>query len=117
MDMRKLIFDDDSFDGIWSSGSIYHVRKHDVARVVQEFERVLKIDGVVALNFKLGKGEKLENNPKSYGGSPRYFAYYTEKEITGIFSRFGFRELASCVFPEEIFGDKIRQMWFRLAGA
>ena len=60
MDMRRLLFDDDYFDGIWASGCIYHVIKSDVRKVIKEFRRVLKIDGVVGLSFKLGKGEGLE---------------------------------------------------------
>ena len=89
MDMREMLFDDGSFDGTWSSGSIYHVTKVDVRVVIMEFARVLRKDGVVALNFKLGKGEGLEDNPKSYGGSARYFAYYSEREVAGLFADAG----------------------------
>jgi ubiquinone/menaquinone biosynthesis C-methylase UbiE len=114
MDMRELVFEDGSFDGIWSSGSIYHVTKSDVKGMIEEFRRVLKIDGVLGLNFKLGKGEGIEDNPRSYGSSPRYFAYYTKQEMTGIFKEFGFEELDSCLYPKEIFGDTIQQVWFKL---
>jgi ubiquinone/menaquinone biosynthesis C-methylase UbiE len=114
MNMRNMLFDDDLFDGIWASGCIYHVKKSDVREVIKEFRRVLKIDGVIGLNFKLGKGEGLEDNPKSYSGFPRYFAYYTKQEMEDILKDFGFKELGSCTYPEEIFGDNIQQMWFRL---
>lgn len=112
-DMRKLSFADESFDGIWSSGSIYHVTKSDAKKVIEEFSRVLKPQGVVAISFKLGHGEGMEANPKSYSGSPRYFAYYTRDEMKDMFSRFGFEELESCTYPEEIFGANNQQMWFR----
>lgn len=112
MDMRDLLFDDDSFDAIWTSGCIYHVRKSEVRKVISEFRRVLKSDGVLGLNFKLGDGEGLESNPKSYSGHPRYFAYYSKEEMEGLFREFGFEEIESCTFPEEIFGDDILQMWF-----
>jgi len=113
MDMRKLVFDDNSIDGIWSSGSIYHVAKSDVDKVAKEFRRVLKKDGVVAVNFKLGQGEGMEANPKSYSGSPRYFAYYTEDEMKNLFTSVGFEIIESCLFPEEIYEATIPQMWFR----
>ncbi len=113
MDMRRLSFDDNFFDGIWSSGSIYHVTKSEAGKVIREFRRVLKIDGVVTVNFKLGSGEGMEANPKSYSGFQRYFAYYTRDEMIDIFGSFGFEELESCTYPEEIFGDNIQQMWFR----
>lgn len=119
MDMRRLAFGDDSFDGIWSSGSIYHVTKADIGKVIAEFARVLRPGGVVALNFKLGDGEGLEQKPKSYSGpvegdTPRYFAYYTKAEMTSLFAQHGFHEFTSTTFPQEIFGDDIQMMWFGL---
>jgi ubiquinone/menaquinone biosynthesis C-methylase UbiE len=114
MDMRHLEFNDDSFDGIWASGSIYHVPKSQVSQVIQEFRRVHKIDGVASLNFKLGTGEGMEANPKSYGGYPRYFAYYSKEEMKALFDTHDFKELESCMYPEEIYKDRIQQMWFRL---
>lgn len=113
MDMRRLSFKDDFFDGICSSGSIYHVTKSDVKKVIKEFRRVLKMKGVVAISFKLGQGEGIEANPKSYSGSPRYFAYYSENEMGKLFSSLDFEELESCTYPEEIFGANNQQMWFR----
>lgn len=114
MDMRNLSFDDDFFEGIWASGSIYHVPKSTIGELIREFRRVLKPNGILAINFKLGKGEGMEEQPKSYQGSSRYFAYYTEQEMRDILGNFGFEVLESCTYPEEIFGDNIQQMWFKL---
>lgn len=114
MDMRNLLFEDESFEGIWASGSIYHVPKAELGKVLHEFQRVLKDDGVLSLNFKLGKGEGMESDPKSFGGSPRYFAHYTEQEMKNLVQDLGFSEIESCRYPEEAFNDKIQQMWFRL---
>ncbi len=113
MDIRDLLFDNDCFDGIWASGCIYHVQKSEMRHVISEFRRVLKSDGVLGLNFKLGEGEGLESNPKSYSGHPRYFAYYSKEEMVDLLREFGFEEIESCRFPEEIFGDNLQQMWFR----
>jgi len=114
MDMRSLDFDDDMFDGIWSSGSIYHVPKSSISEVLEEFARVSKADGVFALNFKLGTGEGVERDTLSYSGLPRYFAYYSEKEMVDLAVKAGFEKLDSEPFPEDVFGDSILQMWFRL---
>ena len=38
MDMRRLLFDEHFFDGVWVSGSIYHVTKSDVRKVIKEFK-------------------------------------------------------------------------------
>ena len=109
MDMRVLLFEDSIFDGIWASGSIYHVPKYEAKQVIKEFRRVLKDNGVLALNFKLGEGEGMEANPKSYGGSPRYFAYYSKQEMKYILREIGFDELESCLYPEEIF--EVNNIW------
>jgi len=114
MDMCSLHFGHECFDGIWSSGSIYHVPKRSIGGVVHEFKRVLNRHGVVAVSFKRGKGEGLESEPRSYTGSPRFFAYYTEDEMVGIFSRAGFKKIESGTYPEDIYGDGIQQMWFRM---
>ncbi len=112
MDMAKLEYANNSFDGIWSSGSIYHVTKNDVGRVFAQFRRVLKDNGVIGLSYKLGGGEGLEANPKSYGGSPRYFAYYSKNEMDCLLTVSGFTELDSRMYPEEVFGDNIIQVWW-----
>ena len=113
MNMMTLDFSDNYFDGIWSSGSIYHVPKKDINKVIQEFARVLKPRGIVAVNFKLGKGEGMESEPKSYGGSPRFFAYYSLEEMEDLFRNSNFEILKSCNYPEEVFGDNLVQIWFR----
>ncbi|UCC11456.1 MAG: class I SAM-dependent methyltransferase [candidate division WOR-3 bacterium] len=112
MDMCALAFRSAWFDGIWASGSIYHVPKSTVGQVVQGFKRIVKRHGVIAVSFKLGSGEGLEENPRSYRGSPRFFAYYTKNEMEDVFSRAGFSTIASCAYPEDVYGDGIQQMWF-----
>ncbi len=114
MDMQDMSFTDSFFDGIWSSGSIYHVPKSHIDDLIKEVQRVLKPEGVIAVNFKLGEGEGMEASPRSYSGAPRYFAYYTEEEMRSLFRSGGFEELESGKYPEEVLGDRIQQMWFRL---
>jgi SAM-dependent methyltransferase len=113
MDFRTLDFENGFFDGIWVSGSIYHVPKASLPGVIGEIRRVIKEKGIAAINFKIGEGEGMETNPKSFSGSPRYFAYYSKDEMQKIFDRYGFKSIKSCFYPEEIFGDRLLQMWFR----
>lgn len=113
MNMHSLEFDDGSFDGIWSSGSIYHVTKLTVPAVLSEFQRTLRPSGVLAMSFKLGTGEGLEANPGSYAGLPRYFAYYTREEMTWLLERAGFSVVETCMYPEKIFGADNLQLWAR----
>ncbi|UCG61480.1 MAG: class I SAM-dependent methyltransferase [Candidatus Zixiibacteriota bacterium] len=113
MDMRSLSFQDSFFDGIWSSGSIYHVTKAQARSVLSQFHRVLKPGGVLGISFKLGEGEGLESNPKSYAGSPRYFAYYSALEMSDLLAATGFTQVETCLYPEEVFGADNLQMWLR----
>ena len=74
-------------------------------------KRVLKPSGVFSFNFKLGNGEKMEQNPKSYGGKPRFYSYYETEEMKALIAESGLRMIESVPYPEEIFGEKITHIW------
>ena len=70
----------------------------------------------IGLNFKIGRGEGMDESPRSFGGGPRFFAYYTEEEMSSLFEPRGFEPVDSFPYPEEIFGASIQQMYFRKSG-
>jgi ubiquinone/menaquinone biosynthesis C-methylase UbiE len=111
MDMRKLLFPENCFDGIWANGSIYHIPKKDFQQMLIEVRKVLKTEGIFSFNFKLGTGEQLEHNPKSYGGNPRFYSYYEIEEMKNLAVQANFRIVEVQQYPEEILGEKILQMW------
>jgi ubiquinone/menaquinone biosynthesis C-methylase UbiE len=111
MDMRHLIFPDNTFSGVWANGCIYHVTKSDARTVFSEVQRVLKPSGVFSFNFKLGDGEILEQNPKSYGGKPRFYSYYQTGEMNDLIRQSGLKVIETLTYPEDIFGEKIQQVW------
>jgi ubiquinone/menaquinone biosynthesis C-methylase UbiE len=111
MDMRSLLFPDNYFGGVWANGCIYHIPKKDIKPVLAEVRRVLKPSGVFSFNFKLGSGERMEQNPKSYGGKPRFYSYYETEEMNGLISESGLMMIESAAYPEEIFGEKISHIW------
>lgn len=49
MDMRRLTFGNNSFDGIWVSFSFLHVKKSDAHKTLQQFKRVLRNGGYICL--------------------------------------------------------------------
>lgn len=51
LDIRKLPFDDDSADEILSVHVCEHFYKHDILDVLKEWRRVLKPNGVIALEL------------------------------------------------------------------
>lgn len=60
MDLRDLSFQDDLFDGVWASASIFFMPPADMEVTLQEFHRVLKTSGVLYVNFKEGEGEQVK---------------------------------------------------------
>ena len=112
-DMRDLGFLDIWFHGVWANGCIYHVRKKEVDRVLTEVVRVLRPGGIFSFNFKLGEGERLEKNPRSYGGKPRFYAYYNNSEMIGMLEQAGLDLIELRSYPETIFADKIMHVWAR----
>lgn len=111
MDMRNLGFPNAVFDGVWANGCIYHVPKIDFAQVLQEILRVLGPSGTFSFNFKVGIGERLEETPGSFAGGPRFYAYYTIKQMASFLAQAGFEILEIKRYPQRILGEKIVHIW------
>ena len=64
-DMRKLPFEDESISCIYSYNTIFHMKKVDITKAVNEIKRVLKPGGICFINFlsindsDYGQGEKI----------------------------------------------------------
>lgn len=117
MDMRHLGFPGDLFDGVWANGCIYHVPKADFVRVLKEIQRILRPSGIFSFNFKVGTGEQLEESPRSYAASPRFYAYYTTNEMEKLLKQNSFAVVEKQPYPEKIFDEQIVQFWARKAGS
>jgi ubiquinone/menaquinone biosynthesis C-methylase UbiE len=111
MDMRNLGFSGNRFQGVWANGCVYHVPKRELIRVLIEVRRVLRPAAVFSFNFKVGTGEQLERNPRSYGGKPRFYAYYGIEEMRGLVARAGLNITEVAPYPKAILGERIVQMW------
>jgi ubiquinone/menaquinone biosynthesis C-methylase UbiE len=113
MDMRNLEFPDNTFDGVWANGCIYHVPKVEFGQVLKEVMRVLKPLGIFSFNAKAGTGERLENKPKSFAGGPRFYAYYSISETNEHLKEAGLEVIEAKIYPHNIFNEKIFHMWAR----
>ena len=111
MDMRNLGFSGSYFRGVWANGCVYHVPKAELTRVLLEVRRVLKPSGVFSFNFKVGTGEQLEENPRSYGGNSRFYAYYGIEEMRGLVAQADLKVRRVEPYPKAILAERIVQMW------
>lgn len=65
-DMRELPFEDESMDYAYSYNAIFHMKKKDILKSINEMKRVLKPGGLCFVNFltvndfRYGYGEELE---------------------------------------------------------
>lgn len=91
-DMRSLPYSDDTFDGVYSYNSIFHMTKRDIEKSVKEMIRVLKPGGIGYLNF-LGILDDLqktgiEKNPGEFTDPERehgeMHTLLSEKECEGM---------------------------------
>ncbi|MEJ2267898.1 MAG: class I SAM-dependent methyltransferase [Nanoarchaeota archaeon] len=82
MDMRKLNFPKESFDGLWVCSSFLHIPQKNNKETMKEFYRVLKKEGIMFIAVKLGKGEKIKNG--------KYDKLYSKKEFEKLIKNTGF---------------------------
>jgi SAM-dependent methyltransferase len=87
MDMRRLGFGCQTFDGLWSCASFLHVPRSDAHSTLAEFHRVLRPGGVLALAVKQGDGERTGN---TYENDERQFTLYSVDDIHGKVKTAGF---------------------------
>lgn len=57
-DMRRLDFEPGTFDGILVSFSLIHVPKRYIPKVIRDFYKLLKPDGIICLGIQEGKSEE-----------------------------------------------------------
>lgn len=82
MDMRKMDFADEAFDGLWVCSSFLHLPKKDALETLREFRRIMETKGAIFLSVKLGEGENFLGNDER---GKRFFSYYTQEEILELF--------------------------------
>ena len=89
MDMRNINFPLESFDGIWAMASLLHIPKIEAINTIKQLRKVLKTNGIIYISVKLGEGEKFIKRDR-YKGLEKFFAFYTESEISDLLEKCGF---------------------------
>ncbi len=89
MDILKMKFPEEYFDGVWASAILLHLSKDDVKIALKEIWKVLKKGGIVFIGVKEGSGQGLFGD-KRYDNSRKFYSYYSEKEIRDLLNICGF---------------------------
>ncbi|MFH0828863.1 MAG: class I SAM-dependent methyltransferase [Candidatus Kerfeldbacteria bacterium] len=92
-DMRKLSFEDASFDGVFAKASLLHIEKGDAPKVLSEAERILVPKGLfhVAVKKKTPRQQDgfITENDYGYPYS-RYFSFWTSPQLRKVLEKAGF---------------------------
>lgn len=86
MDMRKLSFPDESFDGVYCCASIHHLAREDAPGALSEMCRVLRDDGAMFIMVKEGTGEEC----RMLGSGEVWETFYVEDEFEDMLDTAGF---------------------------
>lgn len=80
MDIENLEFPKNSFDGIWASASLLHIKQASLFSVLKNVWALLKSGGIFYLSVKKGSGEFLSED-KRYGNAKKFWSLFDEIEI------------------------------------
>lgn len=80
MDMTKMNYSNNIYDGIISNCSLFHIPDEEVLLTLNEFNRVLKEDGKILIIVQEGKGEEMVDEPYR-PGIKVYMNFFSEKYI------------------------------------
>lgn len=110
MDVRRLDFPDESFDGIWCHATLLHLNDDDINKALHEFHRVLKSRGVLFVSFKKGVGS--EEIVESFSSdAARYFNFKTNEVVKSVLQVGGFTDIDAYYINErKLFGPDKRDL-------
>ncbi|PJI06839.1 MULTISPECIES: class I SAM-dependent methyltransferase [Clostridium] len=116
-DMRKLPFENDSFDYVYSYNSIFHMKKADIKKAVSEIKRVLKPGGLCLVNFlsvndeDYGKGERAGDSEffRIEDGEKILHSYYDINEAEEYFKDMKILFKENRILEKIYEGQKIKQ--------
>ncbi|PIR75078.1 MAG: class I SAM-dependent methyltransferase [Candidatus Magasanikbacteria bacterium CG10_big_fil_rev_8_21_14_0_10_43_9] len=80
MDVLNLTFDEHTFDGVWASAVLLHLKREDIPQALRQIYRVLTAGGVCRFSVKKGTTEGMEADVR-LGNAKRFFTYFEENEI------------------------------------
>jgi ubiquinone/menaquinone biosynthesis C-methylase UbiE len=91
-DFRKMNFDGDEFDAVWSVGSLHHLAKTDLPEVFQRLRRCMKPDGFMFISVQSGEGEAIIAREQIGVGqvTRKFWSYWQPEDFAGELKQVGF---------------------------
>jgi len=116
-DMRELKFENESFSFVYSFNSVFHMKKEEVEKSMNEMKRVLKQNGLLFVNFltisdfRCGEGGALGENQYEQieDGDAIIHSYFEEREPDKYFEGMKILHKEIRVIERIYEGEKIKQ--------
>jgi len=102
-DMSQMDFPAKSFDGICSFYAIIHIPREEHRRLLENFYRMLKPNGVALLC--LG-AEDIPDDTQSFHGNKMFWSHYDSDTYLSMLPEIGFDILLSRNVPDETYGGE-----------
>lgn len=89
VDMTDIRYPDNSYDGIISNCSLFHVPIEELPKTLDSFRRILKPNGKLLLILQEGNGETMVEEPYRKGVYI-YVNYFSTNQIKNLLQKHGF---------------------------
>lgn len=96
MDMRKLEFGPETFDGLLVAYSLIHIPSDEIPETLKGFNRVLKPNGYIEVIAQKGKANQIIDEP-FMPAEKMFFNFFTRDRISKFLQKAGFE----IVFQDE----------------
>lgn len=89
MDMRRLSYPDELFDGVISAYSLIHIPSAEVPDTLKEFNRVLKPHGFLLIMAQKGDADKIVSEPLDEN-EKIFINFFTREKLLTLLNEEGF---------------------------
>jgi len=118
LDLREIKSLSETFDGVFASGCLYHLRRGEFETFVNDIHGMLNPQGVFYLNMKIGTGEEFREVPgdRYPGGEQarqllqgnRFYTYYRRDELALYLRKY------KCLQKREMqHAEEVVEFWLR----
>ncbi len=100
MDLLDLKFLNNEFAGIWCMATLSNIPKSETKKIIKDFHKILKPDGVIYIAVKEGNTEEILTKEK-YNNLPIFYAFYQKEELEKLLKENDFEIIESVISEDE----------------